>query len=232
MSLRSGPNSFTPPAARRVQARTGRASEPLAGSHRSVHVTLFDVDRPVLPVRDAQRGRRRRCAPHGGARDERCDENEERRGCAHALRVLSRPVPPASGRRIAAVVACVLAVAILLPVGARAVSSRWHDDSLWANSLRSLGGLEVPFDFAIFLKAADDVRSGESPYVDPETVSEDAAPPYVYPPLLAIVLIPATALPDESPARRRSGCSYRSCSSHAWSERCSCSTSATGAATR
>jgi hypothetical protein len=113
------------------------------------------------------------------------------------LRVLSRLVPPASGRRIAAVVACVLAVAILLPVGARAVSSRWHDDSLWANSLRSLGGLEVPFDFAIFLKAAEDVRSGDSPYVDPETVSEDAPAPYVYPPLLAILLIPATALPDD-----------------------------------
>jgi alpha-1,2-mannosyltransferase len=91
----------------------------------------------------------------------------------------------------------VLAVAILLPVGARAVSSRWHDDSLWANSLRSLGGLQVPFDFAIFLKAADDVRSGESPYVDPETVSEEAPAPYVYPPLLAILLIPATALPDD-----------------------------------
>jgi alpha-1,2-mannosyltransferase len=106
-------------------------------------------------------------------------------------------VPEASGRRIAAVVACALAVAILLPVGARAVSGRWHDDSLWANSLRSLGGLAVPFDFAIFLNAADDVRSGESPYVDPDTVSEDAPAPYVYPPLLAIVLIPATALPDE-----------------------------------
>ena len=90
-----------------------------------------------------------------------------------------------------------LAVAILLPVGARAVSSRWHDDSLWANSLRSLGGLAVPFDFAIFLSAADDVRAGESPYIDPETVSEDTPAPYVYPPLLAIVLIPATALPDE-----------------------------------
>jgi alpha-1,2-mannosyltransferase len=91
----------------------------------------------------------------------------------------------------------VLAVAILLPVGARAVSSRWHDDSLWANSLRSLGGLEVPFDFAVYLRAADDVRAGESPYVDPEKVSENAPAPYVYPPLLAILLVPATALPDK-----------------------------------
>ena len=101
------------------------------------------------------------------------------------------------GRSIALVVACVLTAAILLPLGARSVSSRWHGDSLWANSLRSLGGVGVPFDFAIFLKAAEDVRSGDSPYIDPEDVSEEAPAPYVYPPLLAIVLIPATALPDD-----------------------------------
>jgi alpha-1,2-mannosyltransferase len=95
------------------------------------------------------------------------------------------------------VVACVLAAALLLPLGARATTNRWHDDSLWANSLRSLGGLAVPFDFTIFVSAADDVRHGESPYADPEDVSEDTPAPYVYPPLLAIVLVPATALPDD-----------------------------------
>ena len=100
-------------------------------------------------------------------------------------------------RRITLIVACVLAAAILLPVGARATANRWHDDSLWANSLRSLGGLEVPYDFAIFLRASEDVRAGDSPYVDPDTISEDSPAPYVYPPLLAIALIPATVLPDE-----------------------------------
>ena len=100
-------------------------------------------------------------------------------------------------RRIALIVACVLAAAILLPVGARAAANRWHDDSLWANSLRSLGGLEVPYDFAIFLRASEDVRAGDSPYVDPGTISEGSPAPYVYPPLLAIVLLPATVLPDE-----------------------------------
>ena len=99
--------------------------------------------------------------------------------------------------RITLIVACVLAAAILLPVGARATANRWHDDSLWANSLRSLGGLEVPYDFAIFLRASEDVRAGDSPYVDPGTISEDSPAPYVYPPLLAIALIPATVLPDE-----------------------------------
>jgi Glycosyltransferase family 87 len=100
------------------------------------------------------------------------------------------------GRRIAIVAACVVGLAILLPVGARGVSSRLHDDSQWSNALRSLGGIEVPFDFAIFLGAAEDVRDGTSPYVRPEEVAEGAPAPYVYPPLLAIVLIPATALPE------------------------------------
>jgi alpha-1,2-mannosyltransferase len=91
----------------------------------------------------------------------------------------------------------VLAAAILLPLGARVTADRWHDDSVWANSLRSLGGLAVPYDFAIFLRAADDVRAGDNPYADPDSVDEHAHAPYAYPPLLAIVLIPATALPDD-----------------------------------
>ena len=103
----------------------------------------------------------------------------------------------ARSRRIGLVAACVLAAAILLSLGARATAERWHDDSLWANSLRSLGGLAVPYDFAIFLQATDDVRAGDNPYVDPDSVDEQAHAPYAYPPLLAIVLIPATALPDD-----------------------------------
>lgn len=106
-------------------------------------------------------------------------------------------MPTTPRRRIAVVVACALAAGLLLPLGARTAANRWHDDSLWANSLRSVGGLAVPFDFAIFLSAAEDVRAGDSPYVDPDEVSEDAPAPYVYPPLLAIVLIPATTLPDD-----------------------------------
>ncbi len=99
-------------------------------------------------------------------------------------------------RRIGLVAACVLAGAIALPLGARAAANRWHDDTVWANSLHSLGGLAVPYDFAIFLQAAHDVRSGDDPYVDPDSVS-DGDSPYAYPPLLALVLVPATALPDE-----------------------------------
>ena len=100
-------------------------------------------------------------------------------------------------RSVALVVVCVVAATILLPLGARASANRWHDDTLWANSLRSLGGLQLPFDFAVYLRAADDVRAGDNPYVDPDELSEESAAPYVYPPLLALVLVPATGLPDD-----------------------------------
>ena len=84
-----------------------------------------------------------------------------------------------SRRRIAVLVAAVLMAAVLLPIGARAISTRYHDDSLWANSLRSLAGLQVPFDFAIFLGAGEAIRHGESPYVDPDVdISEGQPPPY------------------------------------------------------
>jgi hypothetical protein len=116
------------------------------------------------------------------------------------LRRAPATVPPVArprSRRIGLVVACVLAAVIVLPIGARATADRWHDDTLWANSLRSLGGLAVPYDFAVFLHAADEVRAGDNPYVEPDSVTEQAEAPYAYPPLLAIVLVPATALPDD-----------------------------------
>ena len=40
------------------------------------------------------------------------------------------------------------------------------------------------------------MRAGDNPYVDPDRLTEESAAPYVYPPLLALVLVPATALPD------------------------------------
>lgn len=104
---------------------------------------------------------------------------------------------PRRSARIAAALAVVVAAAVVLPLGARAASSRWNDDSLWANALRSVGGVAEPFDLSVFLAAAEAVRAGESPYVDPGSVVEEGLAPYAYPPMLAIVLVPATALPDE-----------------------------------
>jgi alpha-1,2-mannosyltransferase len=107
-------------------------------------------------------------------------------------------VQESSRRRIAALVAAVVMAAVLLPIGARAISTRYHDDSLWANSLRSLAGLQVPFDFAIFLGAGEAIRDGESPYVDPDVaISEGQPAPYAYPPLLALLVTPLTLLPEK-----------------------------------
>ena len=112
------------------------------------------------------------------------------------LRVLSAPVQGHSGRRIAVIVCAVLAAAILLPVGARAVATRYHDDSLWANALRSTGGLAVPYDFAVFLQAGEAIRRGDSPYVGAAVVGESEPAPYVYPPVLALLVVPLTLLPE------------------------------------
>jgi len=112
------------------------------------------------------------------------------------LRVLSRPVQGPSGRRITVLACAILAAVVLLPVGARAISGQYHDDSLWANSLRSLAGLHVPFDFNIFLRAGEAVSRGDNPYVEPDAViSEGQSAPYAYPPVLAFLVAPLTLLP-------------------------------------
>jgi hypothetical protein len=93
-------------------------------------------------------------------------------------------------------VGAALVAAALLVAGARIGARAYHDDSLWANSLRSVAGLQVPFDFDVFLRAGEAVRQGDNPYVDPDVVvSEGQTAPYVYPPVLALVVAPMTVLP-------------------------------------
>lgn len=54
----------------------------------------------------------------------------------------------------------------------------------------------MPFDFGVFLQAGEAVREGDTPYVDPDVViSEDLPAPYVYPPVLALLVAPLTFLP-------------------------------------
>jgi hypothetical protein len=204
----AGAKSLTPPASRRVHARAGLDNEPPAGLHRSVRDSRssgFDesaqnvIRSDVLDAGAAEADADTIAASTSATSDARIRPGYCRRAQAtvRAPRLVSALVARARWRRNGLVAACVLAVAILLPLGARVTADRWHDDSLWANSLRSLGGLAVPYDFAIFLRAADDVRAGENPYVDPDSVDEHAHAPYAYPPLLAIVLIPATVLPHD-----------------------------------
>lgn len=88
-------------------------------------------------------------------------------------------------------------VGVLLVAGARLGAKAYHDDSLWANSLRSVAGLHVPFDFDVFLRAGEAIRGGDSPYVDPDVVVSEGQPaPYVYPPVLALLAVPLTFLPE------------------------------------
>lgn len=104
----------------------------------------------------------------------------------------------ASRRRIWVAVAAVVAVTLLLPVGARIASKHYRADTLWANALRSVGGAGEPFDFAIFLAAADDVLAGRNPYPEPDALESDQlGSPYAYPPVLALLVTPVAALPEK-----------------------------------
>jgi hypothetical protein len=95
-------------------------------------------------------------------------------------------------------VGAIVTAAILLPVGARAVAGRYHDDSLWANAVGSLGGANRPGDFGyVFLPTAESILAGRSPYMDPEDFRGPPQAPYAYPPVLALLLTPLAVLPEE-----------------------------------
>jgi alpha-1,2-mannosyltransferase len=51
----------------------------------------------------------------------------------------------------------------------------------------------LPYDLVVFLDAADDVLAGRNPFPPPDALSGDAN--YVYPPLLALALVPLAVLP-------------------------------------
>lgn len=92
----------------------------------------------------------------------------------------------------------VLAVACLLPLGARVAGPRFHEDTLWANALASLGGTMMPGDFGyVFVAAGDDVLAGRTPYMDADDFEGPPQAPYAYPPVLAIAVTPLSALPEQ-----------------------------------
>ena len=101
-------------------------------------------------------------------------------------------------RRRIWLVAVVAALAAVLLFGvARAVTTRYHDDTLWANALASAGGTQRPGDFGyVFLPAANDVLDGRNPYMDPDDFQGPPQAPYAYPPVVAIVLTPLALLPE------------------------------------
>jgi hypothetical protein len=87
--------------------------------------------------------------------------------------------------------------ALLVPIVARGVSSRWHDDSLWANAAASLGGTQKPGDFGyVFLPTANAVIDRTPLYMNPGDFVGPPQAPYAYPPALAVALTPLTLLPE------------------------------------
>jgi hypothetical protein len=59
----------------------------------------------------------------------------------------------------------------------------------------AIGSDRLGYDFRTYLEAAESVREGGSPYVAPESALVEQGRAYVYPPQLAIVLVPLTAFP-------------------------------------
>lgn len=104
----------------------------------------------------------------------------------------------APSRRTLTIAAAVVAAALLLPLGARVAARDYRDDSLWANALASLGGTMKPGDFGyVFIAAGDDVLNGRNPYMRPEDFVGPPQAPYAYPPVLALVIVPFSALPEQ-----------------------------------
>jgi glycosyl transferase family 87 len=113
-------------------------------------------------------------------------------------------VQAALERRVVLVAVGAVLTALLVSLSANLVSRAFHDDSLWANALGSLGGTQTPGDFGyVFLPAGDDVLAGRNPYLDPaefrDPEQSDGPPqaPYAYPPVLAFLVAPLAALPEK-----------------------------------
>lgn len=118
-----------------------------------------------------------------------------------------RSAPPACtgghlhvlGRRIWVVVAALVAATALLVLTARVAADHYHGDTVWRNALASLGGTQRNGDFGyVFLPAGDAVLSGHSPYLNPDAFTEPSQGPYAYPPLLALLITPLSALPERT----------------------------------
>jgi alpha-1,2-mannosyltransferase len=84
-------------------------------------------------------------------------------------------------------VALAAAAAVLL---AKGVARIHHDDVIWG-----LAGWQVPGDFGVFLGAGDRVLDGLSPYPEVGTLQPPPAAYFVYPPVLALLITPLSALP-------------------------------------
>lgn len=97
---------------------------------------------------------------------------------------------PAVIPRRRARLAALPAVTTVLGLFASHVVARFHYDEVIA----ALNGTFTPFDLDVFLRAGDHVLAGQSPYPNPDTFAGEAN--YVYPPTLALLMTPFSALPE------------------------------------
>ena len=86
--------------------------------------------------------------------------------------------------------AALIALGTLLGLAVSHVVGRFW----WNEVVFALNGWYTPFDMAVFLDAGNDVLAGQSPYPDPATFHGDDN--YVYPPTLAVLMTPLSALPE------------------------------------
>ena len=113
-----------------------------------------------------------------------------------ALATVTR-VNAARRRRVWLVAAASVVIAVVLFSTARLTAARYHDDSLWANALASLGGTQKPGDFGyVFLSAANEILAGRDPYMNPDDFKGPPQAPYAYPPVLALMVTPLALLPE------------------------------------
>ena len=87
-------------------------------------------------------------------------------------------------RVLLAIALAVTAVALL-----KGLPRLFYDDVIW-----SLNGWFVPYDLTIFLRAGDAVLDGTSPYPAVAALHDDTQ--YVYPPFVALLMVPLAVLPS------------------------------------
>lgn len=96
----------------------------------------------------------------------------------------------ALGSRRARLVVVAVVAGVLGVVAAKVAARLYYDPALWA-----VAGWVVPPDLRIFLDAGDDILAGRTPYENVHGIGHDLG--YVYPPLLALAVIPLSVLPVE-----------------------------------
>jgi Glycosyltransferase family 87 len=87
-------------------------------------------------------------------------------------------------------IASLVTLLTVLGVAASHVVGRFHYDEV----VYAVNGRFTPFDLDVFLRAGDHVLAGQSPYPNPETFAGESN--YVYPPVLALLMMPFSALPE------------------------------------